>query len=210
MEHAFWHQRWESGQLGFHKDVVHPRLVEHIDALDLAPGSRVFVPLCGKTLDVGWLLGRGLRVSGAELSEIAVRDLFAGLGIEPRTTPAGPLALCSAAGLDIYVGDIFDLSAELLGPVDAVYDRAALVALPAGMRPRYAAHMRDLTARAPQLLITFTYDQGVMDGPPFSVPAQEVIRHYGDSYEITERATAPVPGGLKGITPADETVWLLR
>lgn len=209
MEHTFWHQRWQSGQLGFHKDVVHPRLTEHLEALNPAPDARVFVPLCGKTLDIGWLLDQGYRVCGAELSEIAIRDLFDGLEIEPEVTAAGPLRRFSGPRLDIYVGDVFELTPEVLGQVDLVYDRAALVALPAGQRQRYARHLVDLTGRAPQLLITFTYDQSVMDGPPFSVPADVVAEYYADIYDIAERATAPVPGRLKGIAEADETVWIL-
>lgn len=210
MKADFWHERWETNQIGFHQDKPNPMLVEHFDRLALAGGARVFVPLCGKTLDIGWLRQRGCRVAGAELSEVAIRQLFEGLDLTPEITEAGGLTLFSAPGIDIWVGDIFDLTADRLGPVDAVHDRAALVALPPDMRPRYAAHVTAITARAPQLVISFEYDQSVMNGPPFSVDRDEVTRHYGGDYELTVLASHPVPGGLKGFCPADETVWLMR
>ena len=172
MEHKFWHERWADGRIGFHEPEPNRQLVRWFDALGLSPGQRVFLPLCGKTLDIGWLLSRGLRVAGAELSELAIRDLFDDLGIAPQVTGQGELKLYSTAGLDVFVGDIFELKADALGDVDAVYDRAALVALPEAMRARYADHLMALTAGAPQLTVCFDYDQSVMSGPPFCVNAR--------------------------------------
>jgi thiopurine S-methyltransferase len=97
----------------------------------------------------------------------------------------------------------------MLGPVEAVYDRAALVALPAEIRQRYAAHLMEITATAPQLLIGYEYDQALQAGPPFSVGREELHRHYGESYRLTLLASADVAGGLKGKCPAKEIVWLL-
>ena len=98
----------------------------------------------------------------------------------------------------------------MLGPVDAIYDRAALVALPKEMRDRYTEHLVQITENAPQLVIAYEYDQSVVNGPPFSVSQDEVRRHYTDSYNLTLLATADVPGGLKGKCSATEHVWLLK
>ncbi|MEM9493576.1 MAG: thiopurine S-methyltransferase, partial [Myxococcota bacterium] len=114
----------------------------------------------------------------------------------------------SADRVDIFVGDIFDLSASVLGPVDAIYDRAALVALPEEMRVRYTEHMMEITDRAAQLLLTFVYDQSVRPGPPFSVDIDEVQRAYG-AYTISLLDTVEVDGGLKGEVAADKMVWSL-
>jgi thiopurine S-methyltransferase len=108
------------------------------------------------------------------------------------------------------VGDIFALSRTMLGPVDAVYDRAALVAMPETMRPQYTAHLAELTKKAPQLLICYQYDQRVMDGPPFSISHEEINHYYRGIYDLRLLASADVPGGLKGKCPAKEHVWLLR
>lgn len=209
MEHNFWHERWESGRIGFHEGRPNALLVAHFSALAVPEGGRVFVPLCGKTLDIDWLLNGGYRVVGAELSELAIREVFERLGVAPVIADLGALKRFSAPDIDIFVGDVFALTPERLGPVDAVFDRAAFVALPESMRAAYAAHITNLTGNAPQLLISFEYDQSLFDGPPFSIDSEEVKRRYGESYQISSLAREDVSGGLKGAA-AKETVWLLK
>lgn len=208
MEHSFWHDRWEAGRIGFHVNQPNPLMVAHISALSLAAGSRVFIPLCSKTLDIGWLLSRGHRVVGAELSELAIVQLFEELGITSSIADHGLLKLYSAPKVQIFVGDIFALTSEMLGPVDAILDRAALIALPEAVRAAYAGHLVALCNIAPQLLVCLEYDQGLIDGPPFSVGAGEVHRHYAGAYEISELENKEVAGGLKGVA-AMESVFLL-
>lgn len=210
MQANFWHEKWQANQIGFHRETPNPLLVDHLNALSLAQGARVFVPLCGKTRDIAWLMSQGHRVAGGELSEIAIQQLFEELGIAPQVSSVGALKLYTADGIDIFVGDIFDLTAEVLGQVDAVFDRAALVALPLEMRLRYSAHLARITQNAPQLLITFAYDQAVMSGPPFSVTGSEVSEHYGGTYDIEKLDSVEVEGGLKGMCPAMADVWALR
>lgn len=209
MERSFWLERWNGGRIAFHRSEPHPALVGHFGRLGVEPGGRVFVPLCGKTVDIPWLLAEGYRVVGVELAEVAVRELFAALGVEPRVASAGSLERYAADGVEIFAGDLFELSASELGAVGAIYDRAALVALPEEMRGRYAARLVGLTGGAPQLLITFEYDQREMEGPPFSVPAGEVRRLYGGSYDLELVERSAVAGGLKGVCAADEVVWRL-
>ncbi|MGL6159487.1 thiopurine S-methyltransferase [Microbulbifer sp.] len=209
MEHDFWLQKWEDNDIGFHEHEANPALVDHFHELSLEKGARIFLPLCGKTLDIAWLLSKGYRVSGAELSTVAIEQLFTELGVEPQISDLGKIKHYSAGNIDIYGGDIFDLSGEILGPVDAVYDRAALVALPEKIRRRYTAHLMEITRKASQLLITFVYDQTLLPGPPFSVTDEEVSNHYSDYYQLTLLEIKDVPGGLKGQCPAREHVWLL-
>lgn len=213
MDPEFWHSRWQDRRIGFHEGRVNRMLAAHIGALDLARAACLFVPLCGKAHDIHWLLSQGYRVAGIELSEIAVRALFDELGVEPRITPLGALTRYAAPGIDILVGDIFaldrDTLGDTLGPIDAVYDRAALVALPADLRGRYAQHVAEITDAAPQLLVTFQYDQTAMEGPPFSVTEDEVRTLYRARYAVTRLDRADVPGGLKGICPATEKALLL-
>lgn len=210
MDPSFWHQRWAKNEIGFHEPKANPLLVTHFKELSLPKGRRVFVPLCGKTLDIAWLLSQGYRVAGAELSEVAITQLFAELGVEPQISASGTLTHHRGPDLDIFVGNIFDLSGSVLGAVDAVYDRAALVALPEHLRARYTAHLYEITNRAPQVLISYVYDQRVMDGPPFSVSDEEVAQHYGRRFDVRLVASTDVPGGLKGKCSAQENVWLLR
>ncbi|BFU93370.1 MAG: Thiopurine S-methyltransferase [Nitrospira sp.] len=210
MDPSFWHQRWERNEIAFHESKVNPLLVRHFSELSLGRGRRVFVPLCGKSLDISWLLSKDYRVAGAELSRLAIEQLFMDLGAQPEISTVGDLEQWSAKHLDIFVGDIFALSRTMLSSVDAIYDRAALVALPEDVRNRYAVHLMEMTDKAPQLLICYYYDQRLMEGPPFSVSDEEVERHYASHYDVRLLASTDVSGGLKGKCPAKENVWLLK
>lgn len=209
MESSFWHQRWQNNEIGFHESRPNALLLKHIHELGVATGRRIFLPLCGKTLDIGWLLSNGYRVAGAELSQIAIEQLFMQLGLQPEISEVGDVHQWSAKNIDIFVGDLFALTRKSLGPVDAVYDRAALVALPEPTRGRYTAHLREITVTPPQLLISYEYDQRAFSGPPFSVGKEEVFYHYSDTYELMLLASPEVAGGLKGKCPAIEHVWRL-
>jgi thiopurine S-methyltransferase len=187
--------------------------VAHFDHLKLQIGSRIFLPLCGKTLDIAWLLDAGYQVAGAELSEVAVEELFADLGTQPRITSQGELTVYKSEQIEIFVGDIFNLTVDLLGIIGAIYDRAALVALPLDMRVRYTSHIRAITDNTKQLLICIEYDQDLMTGPPFSITKNEVKEHYASAYKITLLESSDMKGGFKGgfkgELPAAESVWLL-
>lgn len=214
MEHDFWHDRWKNQQIGFHLQEVNPLLAAHFQTLKLTPGQRIFIPLCGKTLDIHWLLSQGIHVAGAELNQLAVDALFAELGLIPTITQAGPLLHYHAVDqhgvtIDIFQGDFFALDRALLGQTDAIYDRAALIALPPDLRVTYSKHLVQLTHSAPQLLISFHYDQSLAAGPPFNVSADEISAHYGQIYSISLLADDLLPTGLKGQYPAQEKIWLL-
>ncbi len=209
MESASWNRKWRDNDIGFHQKDFNPLLVRYFGQLNIAQGSRVFVPLCGKTNDIAWLLSQGHQVVGIELSETAVIQLFESLGAKPKITKQSELTCYSAPNIDIYVGDYFLLSAAILGTVDAIYDRAALVALPYEMRVKYANHLMSITGQAPQLLITFEYDQKSQPGPPFSITEQELQSHYQKDYSISLQESVAVAGGLKGGCAAEEQVWIL-
>ena len=215
MDKAFWIERWEQAQIGFHLPAVHPLLARHWTALGVGPGSRVFVPLCGKSVDLVYLLQQGMSVTGIELSPLAIRQFLAEQSLVAEPADAGGLPLFEVSGLRLFQGDFFQLDAAVLGPVDAVYDRAALIALPPDLQTRYAARLQALAQpAAPILLITFDYDPADMSGPPFATPAEQVRRLFGDRYviEVLEQvdALADNPAlqqrGLRWLT---ETAWRL-
>lgn len=210
MEPNFWHERWQENQIGFHLPEAHDLLVKYSSRFQLPQGAPVFLPLCGKTRDIGWLLSQGFYVKGVELSELAVEQLFAELEVTPQITQKGPLKLYQAPMLEVWVGDIFDLTPELLGPVTLTYDRAALVALPLDMRRRYSTHLLTITSNSPQLLITFTYDQALISGPPFSIDAQEVRAHYSGFGAVELLETRKAKQNLKGLSEVEEHAWSLR
>ena len=209
MDKEFWLERWKEQQIGFHEGVVNELLEKHCGVLSLQQGNRIFVPLCGKTVDIHWLLSKGYSVVGIELSELAVQQLFGDLQVTPNIVESSDLKLYQTDGLDVYVGDIFSLSAERLGSVDAVYDRAALVALPFELRQRYTQHLKRMTHHAQQLLISFEYDQETMAGPPFSISPEEISEHYKEYNQIHCLEKQEVSGKLKGLVSAVESVWFL-
>lgn len=210
MEASFWHNKWAIKEIGFHEEEPNSFLTQHFDQLDLTAGQRVFVPLCGKTLDIGWLLNKGLKVVGVELSEVAITELFEQLNITPKITAVDNLIHYSGTNIDIYVGDLFSLMVEKIGKVDAVYDRAAMVALPPEIRIQYAKHIKALTYPVPQLLVSFEYAQEQMSGPPFAVHRDELNSHYSSFYSSKLLQATPVEGKLKGKVEALEIAWLLK
>lgn len=209
MEKSFWHSKWQNNDIAFHCGQPNPALVAYFQTLQLPAGSRILVPLCGKTRDIPWLRSQGHFVVGVELNLSAVEQFFQELGEEPIRSLDGPFQKFQTKNIEIYVGDFFEMTAKILGRVDAVYDRAALVALPEEMRRRYVTHLLSTTNSASQLLICFEYDQQQLDGPPFSVPEHEIRLHYQNSHQLSLLKSESLPEKLKGRCEAKETVWLL-
>jgi thiopurine S-methyltransferase len=180
MEPEFWHQRWESNQIGFHEGQVNAYLARHYADLKVEPGQTVFVPLCGKSVDLRWMADRGAHVLGVELSPIAVETFFTEQGLAPRTRKEGAFTIWENGHIRLLCGDYFALAPEDLAGVHVVYDRAALIALPPGGRVEYVAHLDRLLPGARRtLLVTLEYLQEQMQGPPFSVTEQEVHSLFG-------------------------------
>lgn len=181
----FWHQRWREGRIGFHQDRPTPLLLEHWPSLALAPGSQVFVPLAGKSLDIVWLAARGHRVLGVELSPLAVAQFFAEHGLTPEVHDSRCGRHYRTGDIELICGDVFDLDADVLADCVAVYDRAALIALPPPLRLRYVGELHaQLPAGCRGLLITLEYPPHEKQGPPFAVPETEVRDLYGRDWRV--------------------------
>ena len=185
MQHEFWHQRWQQNQIGFHKQETNPLLQEYWPRLSVNPKSRVFVPLCGKSNDMLWQLAMGYQVVGVELSPLAVESFFSENGLKPTVRRQGDFSIYEIDGLQIFCGDFFALQAADIGEIDAVYDRASLVALPPDMRIDYVSKLATLLPSGVEiLLIAFDYPQDEMQGPPFSVHGKEVNMLFSNWCEV--------------------------
>jgi thiopurine S-methyltransferase len=186
VEAQFWIDKWQKMEIGFHLDEVNKVLLKYWPTLNTRPLQRVLVPLCGKSLDVLWLRQQGHSVVGIELSDIALTELAtlmtSELGIELSCEQREQGKVYQGEGVTLIAGDFFDQPA--LGPIDWVYDRAALVALPENMRRDYARQLRHISGSAPQFLITLDYRQSQMSGPPFAISDEEVQQHYSSHYHI--------------------------
>lgn len=215
MDAAFWHERWTSNRIGFHQDEVNPYLKAYWPRLGLQ-GGRVLVPLCGKSRDMLYLRDRGHAVLGVELSPIAVEAFFKENGLGAEQEQRGAFAAWQCDGIEVLCGDFFALDRPDARGIEGVYDRASLIALPPGMRARYAgllAGLMDRDARA--LLVTIDYPQDEKEGPPFSVPEGEVLELFGDDFGVQRLESRDVLDENRrlreqGITSLKEEVYLLE
>jgi thiopurine S-methyltransferase len=216
MSPDFWHERWRRGEIGWHRNEINVHLQVHWPRLAVRPGERVFVPLCGKSLDLLWLAGEGHRVLGVEISTLAVDTFFSENALSPEIFDEPPFRRYRAAEIEILCGDFFDLAPTHLDGVTAVLDRASLVAMPPEMRARYAEHLQGmLPAGARSLLITFDYEQSRMAGPPFSVQGDEVHGLFGARFDIEAVARVDVLAEneqlrQRGLSALAEQVYVLR
>lgn len=214
MNLTFWQDRWQRNEIGFHQDTINPFLLAFWPRLGVAQDQRVLVPLCGKTQDMLWLAQQGHRVVGVEVSTIAVEAFFKENGLQAEVLQRSNSAHWSCGPYEIICGDFFALTKAQIGQIDAVYDRASLVALPPERRHEYAQQLKRLvTAEKKVLLITFVYPQHEMDGPPFSVTEQEVDALYADTWTVTLLHTEDILADKprfrdKGVTKMEEKVYL--
>lgn len=179
MDAQFWLERWRDGRTHFHQNRITPLLQKYWPTLSLPHGAKVFVPLCGKSLDMLWIADQGHYVLGSELSAVAVEQFFAENGLQAKTHDTAAGRHYTAGNIEIICGDVFDVNAATLSDCTGVYDRAALVALPADMRQRYADHVyAQLSPQYHGLLLTLDYVQAEMEGPPFAVGDAEVQSLY--------------------------------
>ena len=216
MDAKFWHERWREGRIGFHHDAPMPLLVEHWPRLALPPNSRVLVPLCGKSLDMLWLAAQGHRVLGVELSPLAITQFLTENRLVARTWDS-PLGRHHRAGrIELIEGDAFALDAAPLAGCAAVYDRAAIIALPPALRQRY---VKTVYAHLPQgargLMITLEYPQPEKGGPPFSVEESQVRALLEPDWRVAmiERRDilASQPSfSEQGVTALDTAIYALQ
>ncbi len=193
MERDFWLERWENNQIGFHQAEFSPYLKEHWPQIAESQDCQVFVPMAGKTLDMIWLANFGHKVTGVELSELAVDAFFDENNLPVEKSQVGEHIRHSAGNIELLCGDYFKISAEDTANVKAVYDRASMIAMPPALRTQYAAHMAQLLKPGTKvLLISMEYAGGDMQGPPFSVTEKEVHELFDDNFEVTLLQTVDV------------------
>jgi thiopurine S-methyltransferase len=218
MHTSFWIERWARKEIGFHQSRFNEYLVRHWSALGVAPPGQVFVPLCGKSLDMRWLREHaGHRVLGIEIARSACVEFFEEWDVPPRVARKGRFETFEARDVELLCGDLFDLTAEDVADVRAVFDRAALIALPSEMRAAYAKKLREvLPSKTPILLVAADYAQHEMAGPPFAVGEDEIRTLFAgceiDKLEDADVTSAPDNARFRqrGLTRLLERVWRIR
>jgi len=182
-----WLARWQDNKIGWHVDVVNQSLVDYLELLELESGDNVFVPLCGKSIDLIYLSEMGYSVIGVELSPVGVVQFFVDNNLQYVVSEVDGFSLYQSERIKIYCGDYFNLNAGHLLSVSAVFDRASLIALDLDLREKYTVH---LTAIIPFdariLLLTLIYPQHQMSGPPFSVSNSEVESLFSSAFKYRQ------------------------
>jgi len=219
MDIEFWLERWDRGETGFHQQHISPYLGYYYGELgppqEKRSTYRVFVPLCGKSKDLLWLNENGYESVGVECSERAVNQFFSEQQIKFSKYSMDKHVSYKSEKLQILLGDFFTLQAEDIGSITDIYDRASLIALPTELRRQYVNKITQLQAPGTRtLLITLTYPQTEMDGPPFSVSEEEVSELYGDNYKIDKLAAKNIIEDEprfkdRGLTLLTETAYKL-
>ncbi len=213
MEKQFWLDRWAEQRIGFHLADINPHLRRYWSSLGVPPGGRVLVPLCGKSLDMLWLRDLGYEVLGVEFSAIAIRDFARENALALETFVDGDFVCARTERVTLLQGDFFHLDSRWTDEVVAVYDRAALVALPGEMRRRYVAKLAQLLVPGTEmLLVSMNYPQDEMSGPPFSVSEDEIALLYEDAFDLELLETVDVLAANprlaeKGISRMTEQIW---
>jgi len=215
VDNKHWLDRWQEDRIGFHEANVNRHLQNWFPRIAPAPGSGVFLPLCGKAVDIHWIAGQGFEVVGIELSSIAIEAFFAENSLDFECVETDRFVEYKSSNITLLQGDFFDLKQDDLSNCQLVYDRAALIALERHDRPRYYDHMLSiLPAGCDMLLISLEYDQTEMQGPPFSVPVEEIIQRYRDTFSIHRLETSNIiderPRWRKvGLSALQESVFSL-
>lgn len=212
MESQFWIDAWKEGKTNFHQQEYHQKLTEYFPQFNPEAGQKVLVPLCGKSRDLLWLHDQKLNVHGVELYDQAVEDFFKENKLDLTKSQEQDFAQYKHKNITISCGDFFKLKAKIT--YDFVYDRAALVALPFEMRKKYAQVIKySLKVGGKCLLISYDYDQSKLEGPPFSVTADEIQELYQDqcNVQLLESKQANKEGSrLSALSSLKQTVWIIE
>ncbi|XP_033736866.1 probable thiopurine S-methyltransferase [Pecten maximus] len=180
-----WNERWKKEQTQFHMSIVHPMLLKHINRLtDGKSNLRIFVPLCGKSMDVKWLSDQGHEIVGCDCSEAGCKEIFERDNIpytsEYRHSVQSTLLKATDRKLSLYVGDFFHLQKKEIGEFDCVWDRGSLVAIPVKRRQEYADILVSVMANETKYLLDcFLVDNVIFGGPPFNCNEKNVKEYFG-------------------------------
>jgi thiopurine S-methyltransferase len=201
-----WLERWREGRIGFHRERPHESLRRHWPLLGVRSGTKVLVPMCGKSLDMRWLGQHDHPVLGIELASEAVEQFLAeGTGEVSRYRQDG-FDVCRQGNVELWCGDFFHFHIQQAAEIGAFYDRAALIALPSATRQRYVFHLAQLIPPGARgLLISLTRAPGDEGGPPFAVHAAEVRELFAPNFRVThlEDGEPEADSGFR------ESVWAL-
>ena len=146
---AFWDERFERGFTPWDRGGV-PQALRRFVAEAGAP-LRCLIPGCGAAYELAYLCDAGWDATAIDFSPAAV---------------AAGRAAVGAWGGRVIEADFF--SYEPAAPLELIYERAFLCALPRALWPQAAARWAALLAPGALLAGYFFFDDGLR-GPPFGI-----------------------------------------
>jgi len=203
-------------------------IIPNYDDETCANPVRVFVPLCGKTVDMAFLAKHGSvsEVVGIE----GIRK-----ALESYIEEQPDLEIKPVESIDMFErfvgkktsllkGDFFALDSDATGgKFDSIWDRGSMVAIDPRLRESYVDVMKNLLKPGGTILLVTVErragaDEGLRAGPPFSLSEEEVRALYQsqswvDSVslleEIDEFATSSVADVQSFISSGVTSLFLL-
>ena len=215
MSNRIWKEMWKRNDIAFHQSQASPLLETYISRLNLPEGATILVPMCGKSLDMSLLVAMGFRVLGIELSNVAIRAYFATANQKPSRQKVGRFIRWHAGNVELWCGDIFDLTAEDIGHIHLLYDNASLTALPAEDRAKYIEHFRNRLAPDGETLLITTESPEHTSTANGNHIDDEIQSLYGGHYLIKllhcQRAMLQDPSHPHAAhAPMEEKVYWMR
>ena len=123
MDKQYWHAKWQQLDIGFNQTSPNVLLQKFLPQFGLTAGMKIFVPLCGKTVDMLWLLEQGYEVIGVEVSPLACEAFFKEYDIQVTVTQHHDFMVYKNQDktITLFCGDFFGLNKEILGHIDLIY-----------------------------------------------------------------------------------------
>lgn len=213
MSNKIWKSMWKHNQFQFHQPIINPLLQQYLPQLQLSANDDILVPLCGKSLDMDLLIDSGYHVIGIELSKIAIQAYFDARNIKPQHEKKGQFIRWWHNDIEIWCGDIFNLTDNDISHVKTLYDCASLTALPSESRPHYVQHFYEKLSKQSQILLITTESADEHQLESASMIDSEVQSLYENYYQIellhgqsSLKQDPEHPGAA--IMPMDEKVYL--
>ncbi|CAK8673561.1 unnamed protein product [Clavelina lepadiformis] len=193
LNEEYWKKIWENGQIhDFHHANVHEHLIKYKDHF-LHQNCRVFIPLCGKSVDLNYLAECGHEVVGCELSETAILQFFQehSMTFKQSQYPKAPFEVFKAAdkNITIYKGDFLKLNSSVIGKFDAVWDQGAFIAIHPSQRLKYTDIMKDLISLDGKYLLFSLQFDGVNSATPYSVTEMDMEETFGRYFDVSTLET---------------------
>lgn len=164
---------------------------------DDCSATRVFVPLCGKTLDMVYLASRAGDVYGVEGIKTALEEFAAEhpeLEVKNNGVSSnGLFERFEGKKITLLKGDYFQLtSGQTEGKFDAVFDRGSFIAIDPTLRGDYVIVMGDILAKGARILLVIYErigtEEAVAQGPPFTI-SESGVRELYEGLDWVESVT---------------------